>query len=1106
MGFRFTFCLAVLLSFGVSSVSAQWGAPYRNNWIVYGKPYVKVGITQAGIHKLPFSVLPTDFPVNDVSKIQLWHRGKQVAIISTDNKEVVFYAVPNDGASDSLLYRPMSSRINPYWSMYSDEGAYFLTVGDAAGLRAVRSNKDATPQDAPVNIHKGENLVIYKNEYSLSTNSYLRPSFFNSFFEIGASRTGKASMEGKASSVAIQLTNHVSNNADKPVVKLLIHGRSPGAKNIEIRVGKTDQSLRLVHALPNNGFSASQYSFTLESSDLDAQGKGVLNLKAVGTNNVDGYSLTYYSVKYPQKTDMTGKKTSEFNLVKTSDSYTRLNVTNTPASSTVIDITDTDKPVVIEGNASGIMVPRSANRDARLLVTSESVTIQKAKVNAVTFGTKYPLNVNYIILTSENLLDGAKEYAAYRSSVDGGGFTTLVANIKDVYNQFNYGEPSPVAIRNFVDYMISDGKKDKHLFLIGKSITHNERMIRELPDEVPTIGFPASDILLVEGLGGTVRDVPAVPIGRLSAVTNQNIHDYLGKVKEYEHNSTGNYGWRKHVLHLNGGKTASEITQLKQLLAALEPNVSRGIVGGSVKPFVKQQAIGEVETVNITPEVNEGVGLITYFGHGSTTVTDLDMGYITDADRGYNNTGMYPMMYFNGCGVGNIFSARFNPSPGSNDRYPLSMDWLLAAKRGSIAIIANSFESFVSPSSNYLTKLYSSMFSDSSTYNLPIGDIQKALALKILKEDAGTYNVANIHQSVLQGDPALKVVSVGNSDYSVDSDEGIKIYAESPNKTIGESSKVTLNVRVDNLGRYVPGEKLPVEITYFMNGGQTLVKETVSGFAFHDTISVAVNLTNPIEKIAVKLDPANTIKELNKNNNKAELVIDWEVAKNESVYPQGSVKDIVAPILTVRFNDRIIKNDEVVQPGLNIAIDLEDDRLLSADTSRVNVFLKACEDNSCDFKRLAYSSGKLLEIKALTDRSLSVNLLAPPTEPGVYELLVTGSDDAGNTSTTPYRIRFRIDGASEVLKLVVSPNPASSYFRFETTLPASNPVTRIEWMIYDQRGILVHKDHQDNPKPSVNEWYWQPTQSVSGLYYYKVNMIRQQGEEKSITGKVALVR
>src|SRR5699024_10651575 len=103
---------------------------------------------------------------------------------------------------------------------------------------------------------------------------------------------------------------------------------------------------------------------------------------------------------------------------------------------------------------------------------------------------------NYIIITSENLKEGADAYAKYRGSNEGGNYKPIVVGIKDIYNQFNFGEPSPVGIRRFVDYMLSDNNKDKHLFLIGKSIAFNERMIRELPNEVPTIGFPGSDLLL----------------------------------------------------------------------------------------------------------------------------------------------------------------------------------------------------------------------------------------------------------------------------------------------------------------------------------------------------------------------------------------------------------------------------------------------------------------------------------------------------------------------------------------------------------------------------------------------------------------------------------
>lgn len=1095
--------LLALISLLSQNVHAQWGAPYSNGWIVYGKPYLKVGITQKGIHKLSFSSLPSDFPANDPGKIQLWHRGKQIAILSTDNNEILFYAVPNDGASDSLLYRPMSSRTNPYWSMYSDEGAYFLTVGETAGLRAERINKPADPGVTPQNYHTAVYTTVYKNEYSLSTSTYLRPSFFNSYFEIGASKTGKVSLDGKPTVYAFQLTNPVKNISYRPNIRLMVHGRSSGTKNIEISVGKNDQSLRLVRSITNSGFEGSTYSFDLEDGDLDDQNKGIISIKATGGNAVDAYSLAYYTLSYSQALDLKGRNTAELGLPATSQTFSKLNVTNAPSNARILLISDQDKPKVIEGQSTELMVPRLAGKNEALYVSNETVAVQSAKVTKVDFSAKYPTNGNYIIVTSGNTLDGAKAYAAYRGSADGGGFRTLVVDVKDLYNQFNYGEPSPLAIRRFADYMLSDANKEKYLFLVGKSITYNERMVRELPNEVPTIGFPASDVLLVDGLAGVPKDIPAMPVGRLSAINNQNILDYLQKVKDYEHHTTGSVGWRKNVLHLNGGKTVSEITQLKNLLGALVPKVADGIVGGKVTPFVKQQAIGEVETVNITSEVNSGVGLITYFGHGSTTVTDLDMGYITDANRGYNNKGMYPMMYFNGCGVGNIFSARFNPNPAASDRYPLSMDWTLTPNKGAIAIIANSFESFVSPSSKYLNQLYTNMFTDSTTFNLSIGKIQVAVAKKILAEDAGAYNVQNIHQSVLQGDPALKVISVSNSDYAIEGDQGIKILAESANQTIGKSTNLKVQLFVDNLGRYIEKESIPVELTLYYQGAKNATKSTLKGFAYHDTLSITVPNQNPLERIEVRIDPAGTLKEITRNNNNGELVVDWEIAKGESVYPVGSVKDVIAPLLDVTFNGRRIRNDEVIGVQPEVILTLEDDRFISADTTHLNIFLKPCADNTCDFVRVPYS--KSLTQAALSDRSLQVKI--DPTilgGDGTYDLLVTSMDDAGNAAATPYTIRFVIKSSIEGVSLVVSPNPASDYIRFQSHTSKGNVGKGIEWKIYNLAGKLVHSG-KEAASGETCEWYWKPSFIAAGLYVYKVDFVATDDSIKSFSGKIAIV-
>ena len=66
---------------------------------------------------------------------------------------------------------------------------------------------------------------------------------------------------------------------------------------------------------------------------------------------------------------------------------------------------------------------------------------------------------NYLIISNDRLRkpsssygDPVTAYAAYRASVAGGGFDTLTVNVDDLYNQFSYGEKSPLAIYEFLKH------------------------------------------------------------------------------------------------------------------------------------------------------------------------------------------------------------------------------------------------------------------------------------------------------------------------------------------------------------------------------------------------------------------------------------------------------------------------------------------------------------------------------------------------------------------------------------------------------------------------------------------------------------------------------
>ncbi|MCF2490343.1 C25 family cysteine peptidase [Dyadobacter sp. CY347] len=1091
------------------TASAQWGAPYAHTWISYQKPYVKIGISKKGIHKIAFASLPKDFPTGSPDKLQLSRRGKQVSVISITNKEILVYALPNDGASDSLLYRPMNSRINPYFSMYSDEGAYFLTVGDMPGDRAKSVDKPADENIPALPFHREKITKVYQDDYTLSTMEYVSaPPFLNSFFVNGASRTSRIQDKDGAGSIIgnFELKN-LANNAQKPTVELLIHGRSNKEHQVEIYVGKNSKSLRLVKVLAISRFNPATCSFELKPEDTDADQKGMISLKTPKADLLDRFSLTYFSVDFPQLLQIDKQASKEFRLIPTSDPWSRVNVKGASADYMFLDISDPDKPIIIKGKNEHFMVPRQVGKNQLLLASKEVIPVEPAKIKPVHFKPLSPKEANYIIITTDTLLASASQYADYRASQAGGGFKPLVMTTQEVYNQFNSGEPSPVAIRKFMSYMLTEGGKEKYLFLIGQSITHNEKMKRELPGEVPTIGYPGSDVLLVEGLAGAPREVPAMPVGRLSAFIPQHVTDYLEKVKQYESNST-DLAWRKNVLHLNGGKTVGEITQLKGLLSILEPDIQNGQLGGKVKHYVKQKAMSEPEPVNITADVNAGAGLITFFGHGSSYITDLDFGYITDAPRNYNNLHKYPMMYFNGCGVGNIFTGRSNQNPKtpkSNDRITLSLDWLLAPNRGAIAIIANSFQSYVSPSGKYLQRLYHYMFTDPATVNLPIGKIQMAVASDIISKDEDEYSIANIHQSVLQGDPALRLVTVDKPDYSVDPDGSISLHSESAEQSLEASDSLRVKINIANNGSYIHGQNVPVKVTYSGKKGHVTKTQTIKSFPAQNTLQVSFLNLKDIQKIEVEVNPDHSINELNTANNIAELDIDWDLVKTKTTFSSENTRDIVPPLLTVKFNDRLLKHKETISADPIVTLFLSDDRSLLPDTSLLEMFIKRCEDDNCDFQKVSYADNDIL-INTNDPKSLQLSY-ATDLKAGVYEILVNAKDRAGNAMVQPYRMIFEIsDDGNPPTELIVSPNPASSYLRFELKAAKNADLKAIRTVIYNQRGIVVEdRNIIVSPEALTHEWYWLPANPAAGLYVYKVFLINA-GNETFVTlpGKVIM--
>lgn len=1078
---------------------AQAQKIYTNNWLRDDQPYVRIGVTENGLYRLSFKSLPKEFDVSRPELLQVWHRGKEIAVLSADGTGLTFYAVKNDGALDSSLYRPVTERMNPYCSLFSDESAYFLTTSDKPGKRAKTVNEPPTPKHSLTDMHLARNVVTYTFEYSLSTKSYIRPNFFNSFYEHGASRTDSARRGSERAFHRLELVSP-AQTADAVTVKMLFHGRSNNVRNLNIYAGKDDKSMRLVTTVYNSNFEGTECTFKLNLTDFDGNGRGLLGVDSKSTSPEDAYSIAYYEVAYLQKITATRGATLE--LVRTADPWTLLSLKEPGALA--YDITDVDEPIILKGEAGHLMIPRKKDNPLRMFIEGNVKEVPAEKIRIHRPAAISPDKYNYIIITQSELIEGAKEYAAYRSSKEGGGFRVLVVDIVDLYNEFNYGEPSPLAIRHFADFVLSKGSKDKHFFLIGKSVTFNEKMTRELVGEVPTVGFPGADILLVDGLSGAEQNIAAAPIGRLSAFSNAQIRDYLGKVRSYENKVGTDQMWRKNVLHINGGKSPDEVAAMRNVLATIAPLVEGGVLGGKVKAFAKTQGVPEVENAKVTPEVNEGLGLISCIAHGSPIRTDYNIGYITDPDRQYVLNSKYAFMYFNGCGVGNIFSGRSSMAQRLDDaRIPLTLDWILAPGRGAIAVMANSFDSYLSVSARYLQELYRQLFVINP--GLSIGRIQIEAAKAFLAGGKSREDIANVHQTVLQGDPAIRMFALDNPDYSVHPDEAIRMVAPA-GQPLSASHAFEIQAVVENRGRYDATEMLDLKvIIHYSSGKVEQINKTVPAIKYQETVVLAKMETGgEVTYIEVVVDPTNKSKDDNQTNNYSEMVVDWPRANGHSYYPFESVKDIVPPMLSVSFNGRTIQNGEIIAHETSISLTFRDDRSLPFKDNLFDVSIKSCDDLDCPCgenecaPRHDYAKEGALSWKQLDVKSFMVSLKTSGWGDGLYLMTVRSVKDRVGNMSEPFHISFRIQtNDGHVPSLVVSPNPASSYVRFNVKDRPEGPAVI---KIFDKNGNVRHKSDFKAGVMGLPDFYWFPT--MSGLFFYQIEWT---GGKRS-SGKFAVVK
>ncbi|QHT68127.1 transporter [Rhodocytophaga rosea] len=865
----------------VTPVQAQ---RFGNEWIRFDQQYYKIPVTQKGIYRITASDLQAaGFPVAavDPRRIQLFHRGFEQAIYINGEANAIFDAADyieffgqgNDGTQDSLLYIPSSAQPHKYYSLYSDTTAYFLTwrLDNGFGKR-MESFYEANVGNIPAEtFHWDEKLLVLTDQYAAGQ-THQRGTDLEallSHYDYGEGWSGEAIGKFQNKEYTLPGIQNIAAVATKPKLEVLLVGRNNRNHNSELFAGNTSTSLRSLATLQFPFHDTKLYKTDLEVADINS-GQLVVRARSNGFNdaNQDYISVSYIRLLYPQTWNAGGLPQKYFMLPVKATGKSFIEISNPAAGTTLYDITDIYAIKRIGTNTeAGKLTAIVSGTTINRTILANTTFLPVTKIIRVGFRNIHAPSHNYIILSHKSLMqpaggftDAVRGYAGYRASQAGGSYDTLVVDVDLIYNQFGYGELSPLAFRRFADYMLSFGKPE-HLFIIGKSIyPQNVRKDPEryIKDMVPTGGYPGSDVAITAGLDGTPY-VPGIPTGRITASTPQHIVDYLNKVKEQEA-TPPNALWRKNLIHLSGGKNQSELRAFKFFVDDFKKVAEGAYLGGKVATLSKKTD-NSVELINIADQVNKGVSQITFFGHSGVGITDIEIGWASDDLQGYRNKGKYPMLLVNGCEAGDIFYG--GPSFGEN--------WILTPDRGAVLFLAHSRVGYVSPLKRYSDWFYRIAYGDSIYIAKPMGAVQKEVIRKFVAASNAEIDLSHAEQFTLQGDPAIHLLGVDKPDYYTANDQ---LFLKSFDNSVitAATDSFQIGIITSNFGR-VSRQEFPVTVR--RTTGDGLVEQYDTLFYppvyYQDTLFFTIRSQNfgagGNNRFEVILDVTDSIPELNENNN-----------------------------------------------------------------------------------------------------------------------------------------------------------------------------------------------------------------------------------------------
>jgi uncharacterized repeat protein (TIGR01451 family) len=259
------------------------------------------------------------------------------------------------------------------------------------------------------------------------------------------------------------------------------------------------------------------------------------------------------------------------------------------------------------------------------------------------------------------------------------GKTSAVIRINDLYDEFNFGERTPYAIRWFLQTAKQNWKKPpSYLLLNGRaSLDPRNYLGFGYLDLVPTRMVASTS--LMTGSDDWFSDfkdsgLPTIATGRLPVSTVDEATTVVGKIATYEGQST-NGAWTANALMVADKDDTENFTGDSQTVQAQLPATMQ------VTDVFTDTVGTTAARTDIVNAINSGQGLVNYLGHGSEEQWSGSDIFDTNSVSSLTNGSQLPVFLIMDC-LNGFFQDVY--------AQPLGVTLLLASNGGAVAVLASS--------------------------------------------------------------------------------------------------------------------------------------------------------------------------------------------------------------------------------------------------------------------------------------------------------------------------------------------------------------------------------------------------------------------------------